>query len=176
MAAERTIVVGVDGSPASIEALHWALRQATATGAAVQAICAWDSPSMAALTPAAGIPPVVHQPVVDETALESEQRRLDEVIESEIGSSASPREVSVAAKVVEGHPAHVLVQAADGAELLVVGKSGHGAFLGMLLGSVGRDVTAYAPCPVVVVPAPAQQAGHDRLDECPASTKRSEAP
>jgi nucleotide-binding universal stress UspA family protein len=169
MAAERTIVIGVDGSPASIAALRWAVRQATATCAAVEAICAWESPSMAELTPPAGIPPVVQQPVDDATALDSERRRLDDVIESATGSSASHCEVSLAAKLVEGHPAHVLVQAADRAELLVVGKSGHGAFLGMLLGSVSRDVTAHAPCPVVVVPgpAPAQQAGHDGRDGRP---------
>jgi hypothetical protein len=82
MAAERTVVVGVDGSPASVEALRRALRQATATDAAIEAICAWQPPSMAELTPPAGIPAVVHQPVDDATALASERRRLDEVIES----------------------------------------------------------------------------------------------
>jgi nucleotide-binding universal stress UspA family protein len=177
MAAERTIVVGVDGSPASIDALSWAVRQATATDAAVEAICAWESPSLAEVTPTGGIPPIVHQPMVDVTVLEGVQRRLDEVIESAVGSSASQGEVPIAAKVIEGHPAHVLVQAAERAELLVVGKSAHGAIVGMLLGSVSSDVTAHAPCPVVVVPgrAPGQQAGHDMPDEDPASTKRSEA-
>jgi nucleotide-binding universal stress UspA family protein len=172
MAAERRIVVGVDGSPTSIEALSWAVRQAAATVAAVQAICVWESPGMAELTPTMGVPPVVHQPVVEVTALENMQRRLDEVIGSVVGSSASPGGVPIAATVIEGHPGHVLVQAAERAELLVVGRSGHGAFVGMLLGSVSSHVTAHAPCPVVVVPgrAPGQQAGDDwpeasRVDE-----------
>jgi hypothetical protein len=134
-------VVGVDGSPGSIEALRWALRQATATGATVEAICAWESPSIAELTPPVGVPAVVHQPVVDVPAVEGVQRRLEEVIESAVGSSASRGEVPIAAKVIEGHPAHVLVQVADRAELLVVCRSGHGAFVGMLLGAIGAQAS-----------------------------------
>jgi len=173
MAAERTIVAGVDGSLAAIEALCWALQQAAATG--VEAICAWESPSLAELTPPVGLPPVVHTPVVDVTAPESLQRQLDELIESAVGSSGSPGEVHIAAKVIEGHPVHVLVHAAERAELLVVGRSGHGAFVRMLLGSVSRHVTAHAPCPVVVVHGRArgQQAGND--GPC-VDKKGSEAP
>ena len=55
-------------------------------------------------------------------------------------------------RVVEGHPAQVLIDAADGATLLVVGRRGHGGVVGLLLGSVARACTEHAPCPVVVVP------------------------
>jgi nucleotide-binding universal stress UspA family protein len=48
----------------------------------------------------------------------------------------------------------VLIEAADGALLLVVGRRGHGGLVGLLLGSVARACTEHANCPVVVVPRP----------------------
>ena len=60
----------------------------------------------------------------------------------------------VSQRVVEGHPAQVLLDAAADAALLVVGSRGRGGFTGMLLGSVSQSVVARAACPVVVVRAP----------------------
>ncbi|MGI9157173.1 MAG: universal stress protein [Marmoricola sp.] len=45
----------------------------------------------------------------------------------------------------------MLIDAAAGADLLVVGSRGHGGFVGMLLGSVSEHVAAHALCPVLVV-------------------------
>ncbi|MEU3985934.1 universal stress protein [Streptomyces sp. NPDC026672] len=56
-------------------------------------------------------------------------------------------------QVVEGHPAAALTEAAKDAELLVVGSRGHGAFTGMLLGSVSHHCVHHATCPVLVVRA-----------------------
>ena len=53
--------------------------------------------------------------------------------------------------MTRGHPAEVLVAAAQGADLLVVGSRGHVALPGRLLGSVSEHVAARASCPVVVV-------------------------
>lgn len=64
--------------------------------------------------------------------------------------------VPVLTRVLHGHPAQVLLDAAGGTQLLVVGSRGHGAFAGMLLGSVSQHCVQHASCPVVVVP-PAQQ-------------------
>lgn len=55
--------------------------------------------------------------------------------------------------VQEGNPAAALLEQAAAASLLVVGSRGHGAFSGMLLGSVSRHCVSHAPCPVVVVRA-----------------------
>ena len=63
----------------------------------------------------------------------------------------SDRKMKVTLTVTEGHPGMVLSTASRGAELLVVGSRGHGAFAGMLLGSVSEYCAAHAACPVVVV-------------------------
>ena len=148
MGAGQRIVVGVDGSAASVKALRWAAQQATMTDATLDVVLAWEPPTIADSAPLFGAPSMARVPVSTEEVLDSAQRRLDEVIDA---TNARASGAKIAAKVVEGHPAPVLIQAAQDADLLVVGSSGHGAFIGMLLGSVTGHVTAHAPCPVVVV-------------------------
>jgi len=60
-------------------------------------------------------------------------------------------DLTVHTEVIEGHPAPTLIDASQGAELLVVGSRGHGAFVGMLLGSVSEHCVSHAQCPVGVV-------------------------
>lgn len=131
------IVVGVDGSDSSKAALRWAVRQARLTGARVEAVHAWQYPTTA------------YGWAVTETNVESVARlRLEEMIAGAAGPDA---DVEVQPVVQQGHPAQVLLDAARGAELLVVGNRGHGGFAGALLGSVGQHVVQHAACPVVVV-------------------------
>jgi nucleotide-binding universal stress UspA family protein len=54
-------------------------------------------------------------------------------------------------RVVEGQAASVLHQAAQGADLLVVGSRGRGGFTGLVIGSVSEHLAAHAPCPIVIV-------------------------
>ncbi|MGI8578141.1 MAG: universal stress protein [Nocardioidaceae bacterium] len=136
------IVVGVDGSPASIDALKWATRQATLTGATVEAVISWQHPRGYGGYP---ISVEVDWPSNAHSVLDT---AVAEALASEPGV--------VSRKVVEGHPAKVLVDAAVGADLLVVGSRGHGGFVGMLLGSVSEQVAAHASCPVLVVRDPAR--------------------
>jgi nucleotide-binding universal stress UspA family protein len=58
--------------------------------------------------------------------------------------------------VVEGQAAKALLSNAGDAELLVVGRRGHGSFREMLLGSISRQVVVHAKCPLVIVPLPGQ--------------------
>ncbi len=65
--------------------------------------------------------------------------------------SASDEHVKIRSRVAEGNAAQVLLDASDGAELLVVGSRGHGGFTGALLGSVSQHCVQHATCPVVII-------------------------
>jgi nucleotide-binding universal stress UspA family protein len=140
--ASRSIVVGVDGSDSSLRALSWAARQAELTGFLLQAVTVWSYPDQP--TPF-GIVPDLRQPG---RAVSEARRRLEEVTAAE---RSHHHLGELRTDVVDGAPAAVLVEAARGAELLVVGSRGRGALMGMLLGSVSEHCVRYAPCPVVVV-------------------------
>ncbi len=134
----QTIVVGVDGSDTSIEALSWAAALASVTGAAVEAVTTWQWPlSMGPPLPL----PVEYDPAGDARTM------LQDIARSEADRHPS---VPMTTRVVEGHPAQALVEASRHADLLVVGSRGHGSFSGMLLGSVSQHCAAHAGSPVVI--------------------------
>jgi nucleotide-binding universal stress UspA family protein len=139
---EPRVVVGVDGSPESVEALGWAAQYAAATGATITAVHAWHYPD-AGPVPAAR-PPQAITDEVKATMLENLDKALTQVF-----GTTKPEKVGT--KLAYGHPAMVLVDESAGADLLVVGSRGHGAFHGMLLGSVSIHCVTTASCPVVVV-------------------------
>ncbi len=137
------IVVGVDGSPSSLAALHWAVRQAGLTGGTVQAVIAWQYP--VAVSGYAWAPvPVVEAADCEEIA----QKTVAEAI-STVGDAG--KDVRISSRVVGGNPAPVLIDAAADADLLVVGSRGHGGFAAALLGSVSQHCVHHARCPVVVI-------------------------
>lgn len=139
------IVVGVDGSPGSKTALKWAMNQARVTGATIEAVTAWQDP--AKYGTAYGWTSAAFEGDSFATAM---VKALDDTVADVTAQMERP--ATVLAKVVEGHPAEALLQAATGAQLLVVGSRGHGTFAGILLGSVSQHCVQHAPCPVVVVP------------------------
>lgn len=139
--AGRRIVVGVDGSAPSKAALAWAVRQARLTGAAVEAVIAWEYPATYGSTmPAA---PEINYNFA-EIAAEVAANTITEVC-----GQGEP--VKISSRVVEGNAAQALLDASAGAELLVVGSRGHGGFVEALLGSVGQHCVHHATCPVVVI-------------------------
>jgi nucleotide-binding universal stress UspA family protein len=77
--------------------------------------------------------------------------RAQQLLDDAVERGLTGQDVELTRTVTMGHPAKVLLDAAEGADLLVVGSRGHGGFAGMLLGSVSQHVVAHAPCPVVVV-------------------------
>ena len=134
------IVVGVDGSEASKDALRWAIAQAERTGMSVEAIMTWEQGTAAYQF---GMPRPTEfglGPYYD--------RALRGVVQEVAGGHPG---VEVSAVVTEGDAAKVLVAAAKDADLLVVGTRGHGEVVGILLGSVSEYCTTHANCPVVVV-------------------------
>lgn len=133
------IVVGVDGSESSLDALRWGAAQAKVTGATLEAVMAWTTPTSWGRTS-------TWPPGLDPE--EETRRLLAEAVESALGPE---RAVQVHEVVVEGHAAPALIAASERADLLVVGSAGHGGFAGMLLGSVSQHCATNARCPVVVV-------------------------
>jgi nucleotide-binding universal stress UspA family protein len=137
------IVVGVDGSAPSRAALRWAVRQAALTGGTVDAVLAWQIP---AVPQGYGWVPVFIEE--EGNFADDARKRIDTVISEEVGPADSQR---VTSRVVQGLPAQVLIDAAGGADLLVVGSRGHGGFTEALLGSVGQHCVHHAPCPVMIM-------------------------
>ncbi|MEV4611583.1 universal stress protein [Kitasatospora sp. NPDC049258] len=136
---QSRIVVGVDGSPASIEALRWAVDQARGRGARIEALIAWQYPVATGWS--VPLPPVAY-------LADTSRKVLDAAVAEAVGADGL---VGIRAVVVEGGAASCLLDAARGADLLVVGSRGHGGFTGALLGSVSQHCVQHAPCPVVVV-------------------------
>ena len=64
-----------------------------------------------------------------------------------------------------GAPAATILDAAEGADLVVIGRRGVGGFQRLLLGSVSEHVARHAPCPVVVLPAAEDPAAEDAEDD-----------
>jgi nucleotide-binding universal stress UspA family protein len=142
---QQLVVVGVDGSAESVAALAWAARYAAAAGAQVRAIMAWHYPG------AVGGPPIEKAPdAVHHQTEEQEKETLSEAVSKVYGG---PAPAGVEATLGYGHPAQVLVEASKEADLLVVGRRGHRAFAGMMVGSVSLHCVVSASCPVVVVRA-----------------------
>jgi nucleotide-binding universal stress UspA family protein len=138
--AERSgVVVGIDGSGRSRQALAWAARWAKLTGEPLVALVAWHYPiawGWAVPSPE------------DFDAETAARQMLESVVAQVLGPDPG---IEVTTVVVSGHPATVLVERSEQASLVVVGCRGHGEFAGMLLGSVSEFVVTHARCPVVVV-------------------------
>jgi nucleotide-binding universal stress UspA family protein len=133
------VLVGVDGSASSKEALRWAWRQSRATGAELHVVAVWSDPA------AFGY---VWQATQWVDAEHETRLALDRVLTQVLGEGAG----SVAGRQVRhGRPAAALLAATRPGDLLVVGSHGRGGLAGTLLGSVSHAVVAHAGCPVVVV-------------------------
>jgi nucleotide-binding universal stress UspA family protein len=137
------IVAGVDGSPCSVWALRWAVRQARLTGGSVEAVFAWEYPT------SYGGYGWVPYGFAEGTDFEE---AAEHILADSISQATGPDDpVSVRPIVVRGNPAQVLLDAAEDADLLVVGSRGRGGFTAALLGSVAQHCVYHAGCPVVVI-------------------------
>ncbi len=132
------IVVGVDGFESSEAALRWAIHQAKLTGAVVEAVTVWQVPAGSGLLAAADMPDYQDDARIVLTEAINEMCMID-------------TDVEVCPRVVEGRAAQVLVDASEGAELLVLGCRGHGGLAEAPLGSVGQYCVHHASCPVVIM-------------------------
>jgi nucleotide-binding universal stress UspA family protein len=135
--ASRRVVVGVDGSSNSRQALRRAADEAVTHDATLEVVMAWSL-----LDRMTGAP-------FDPHYGEAEARAdLERIIDEELGAHRPP---STVVRVDNDLPARALLAAANGAWLVVVGSRGVGGFKGLLLGSVSNQVAHHAPCPVLIV-------------------------
>ncbi|GLI28604.1 universal stress protein [Agromyces rhizosphaerae] len=132
----QRILVGVDGSAPSIEALRYGARLADALDAPLEAVTTWT------------FPPVMGAYVVDGwTPDEDAQGILDDSIAEAFGDDPP----DLARTVLAGPAAGTLIEESRRARMLVLGSRGHGGFAGLLLGSVSAACAAHAHCPVLIL-------------------------
>jgi nucleotide-binding universal stress UspA family protein len=136
---EGRIVVGVDGSRDSEQALRWSARVAANLGARITVVTAWEFPASYGW---AGLAPSDWSPAQDM------DRAVADTVAAVFGDQP-PAGLTV--EVRQGGAAKVLLDASADAVMLIVGSRGHGGFAGLLIGSVSASVAEHASCPVLVV-------------------------
>jgi len=136
-AVERRITVGIDGSLGSTRALKWALEEAYIRSASVEATYAWQYPPIGSfvLSPREEYD-VTSREIVNAAAESAEK--------------LAPNVPFVATARFDG-TVPALLDACQGADLLVVGSRGHQAFKQVLLGSVAHQCARHAKCTVIIV-------------------------
>lgn len=142
MTREEVVLVGVDGSAASLGALEWAAHFAERSGWRIHIVCAYALPTFAAASMDGGYATLDDQAIRDgaQAVLDEATGRLD------------GRGLTITTALETGDPAGVLVELSKKVRLAVVGTRGHSGFAERLLGTVSSALPAHAHCPVVVVP------------------------
>jgi nucleotide-binding universal stress UspA family protein len=140
--SRHRIVVGVDGSSASVRALTWAVHEARRRNGSVRAVTAyeWVATDAAQL---AGLGP------------DGERRRAEDILEAAVAEVRGTGDrLPITREVVLGEPGQRLAEATADADLLVIGDHGHDRLHHAVMGSVAEKCVRHAACPVVIVPAP----------------------
>ncbi len=140
--SDGVVIVGVDGSPASLNAADWAAAYAQRHQTSVHLVCTYSVPSFAAAGLDGGYA------AVDDTVLAQGAEAVLEEATARIAGTG----VRVTSATASGDAAAVLVELSAGAALAVVGTRGRGGFAERLLGTVSSALPAHAHCPTVVVP------------------------
>jgi nucleotide-binding universal stress UspA family protein len=160
MTRDDVVLVGVDGSAASLHALDWAAAQAKTHGWGVRIVCSYSLPSFTAASLDGGYA------ALDDTAIQEGAKAV--LAEATLRVSAVG--VPVSAKVHTGDAAGVLVELSHSVRLAVVGTRGRGGFADRLLGTVSSALPAHAYCPTVVVPL--REGGRTLPDDAPIPAPR----
>lgn len=149
-----TVVVGVDGSPGSRAALEHALQDAARRGGRLRVVAAARLPEYWAMAYGMVAPLPVSEVV--EQVRAAAQEMTDDVIAAHPDLAAR---VPITVEARAGNTAEVLIDASEGADLLVLGHRGHGALSSAMLGSVGLQCVLHSTCAVTILrPAPVAQA------------------
>ena len=138
------IVVGIDGSEDSHRALAWCAKYADALGATVIAVHAVEAPAAAWQLD-------VYSPPLPS---EADREQILETLRDKWCEQLSAAKVPFEAKVVDGYPANVIIEAVhrENADLVVAGRRGLGGFKEMMLGSTTHQLSHHLDRPLVIVP------------------------
>jgi len=139
------VVVGVDGSPASLAALREAFAQAKLRGASLLMVHAWSTSFAGTLVNSGQDFDRVRASEVDEGWALLNQS-LEEL-------KATDQSVEIIERLEQASPAAAIIEASKEAVLTVVGSRGRGGFAGLVLGSVSGSVLAHADSAVMVIRA-----------------------
>lgn len=140
-AATAPVVVGVDGSATSLNALRWAAAEAVLHAAPLHVVHAW--------LPTLGLHLGQHADTDREAIERTVRQALDDHVRAGL---AEVPDIDVDIRLALGGSATTLLTAAAAARLLVLGSRGAGGFTGLLLGATAHQCVHHAHCPVVVVP------------------------
>jgi len=147
MTRSEVVLVGVDGSAASLHALDWATAYARRVGWALHIVCSYSLPSFTAASLDGGYA------ALDDTSIQEGAKAVLVEAEARVADAG----VRATTEVATGDAAGVLVELSADYGLAVVGTRGRGGFTERLLGTVSSALPAHAQCPVVVVPLRAEQ-------------------
>jgi len=144
------IVIGYDGSPGSVSALHWAAAAADRAMAPLRILEAFELMIVTRPTPGSVVPL--------EAVRATRERGLDAVAQSIREQYPGLR---IETSLVGGSAPKVLFDGAQDARLVVLGSRGLGGWSGLLVGSVAVQVSTHAECPVVVIPHDLRPHAHE---------------
>jgi nucleotide-binding universal stress UspA family protein len=162
----RPIVVGFDGSEAGREALQWACREAVSRQEPVVIVVSAPSPPVDYYG--------VTDPMTDVVLMEAITKRGEGLVAEGIRLAAGYGVPDASGTLWNTDPSRAILDAAEGAAMVVVGSRGVGGFLGLALGSVSRQVATHSRCPAVIVRAPKDPDSRELVvgvDGSPPSTK-----
>lgn len=153
------IVVGIDGSPESKQALQWGVEEGRLRGAEVQVVYAYgrpeeQNPYAMAYWPSSELADVAKSEREWRNNQLQRGRQRAEALVHGVVHEVVPRHSPVRVEplvVLDSRPVRALLQRARDADLLVVGSRGRRGLSGLLLGSISQQCVAKAPCPVVIV-------------------------
>ncbi|MFF3656228.1 universal stress protein [Streptomyces olivochromogenes] len=139
----RRVVLGVGGEPHGTVATRFAFEEAEVRGATLDAVRTWRCPAYES----------ADDPLLEGEPARLHEQRAAEIMESALSKAADEHPaVDLHRRTAEGSARRILVDASEGADLLVVGVRRHHGLAGLQLGRVAHRLLHHSACPVAVVP------------------------
>ena len=142
----KEILIGLDGSESSLNALDYAAHLAKHDKAKLHVVTAVEPLPPLAYEGAGGAPAYMPQYQDDlHNGLEKMQKEKLAILKKDYP------DLDIKADVIDGRPAHVIRDATGNADLIVIGHRGHGGILSWVLGSVAKEIVDGCTVPVLVI-------------------------